>query len=96
MRKDRRKCVTDLFDTGSSCCCLIGLLKHLIQVNNLEKYDTAYAGDPFAFLFSSMQFTFKKEFLMSIIKLKFILYIDQGNHKPNSQRQGTQEIEDQV
>ena len=49
---------------------------HLIQVNNLEKYDTAYAGDPFAFLFSSMQFTFKKEFLMSIIKLKFILYID--------------------
>ena len=40
------------------------------------------AGDPFAFLFSSMQFTFKKEFLMSIIKLKFILYIDQGNQKP--------------
>ena len=55
---------------------------HLIQVNNLEKYDTAYAGNLFAFLFSCMQFTFKKEFLMSIIKLKFIVYIDQGNQKP--------------
>ena len=69
---------------------------HLIQVNNLEKYDTAYAGDPFAFPLFKHAIHIQERVPDVIIKLKFILYIDQGNHKPNSQRQGTQEIEDQV
>ena len=68
---------------------------HLIQVNNLEKYDTAWQGIRLLFLFSHA-IHIQERVLMSIIKLKFILYIDQGNHKLNSQRQGTQEIEDQV